>query len=88
VIGNIDTYRLPDAKGYASLARYLVGDTDKERQRYRDQVLSTTARDFKAFAHILRQVSDKGRVVVMGSAQAIKDANEERDGWLQVTQVL
>jgi hypothetical protein len=88
VIGSIDTYRLPDAKGYASMARYLAGDTEEERQRYRDQVLGTTAADFKSFVNVLRWVSDKGRVVVMGSPQAIQAANQERGDWLQVTQVL
>jgi Zn-dependent M16 (insulinase) family peptidase len=88
VIGNIDTYRLPDAKGYASMARYLSSESDEQRQRYRDQVLDTTADDFAAFVDVLQSVSDHGRVVVMGSQQAIEAANEKRGGWLEVTKVL
>jgi hypothetical protein len=41
VIGDLDAYQLPDTKGYTSMARYLAGDTDAERQRMRDEVLST-----------------------------------------------
>ena len=42
-IGEVDTYRLPDAKGFASMQRHLIGDTDEARQRMREEILSTTA---------------------------------------------
>ena len=32
-IGEVDTYRLPDAKGFASMQRHLIGDTDEARER-------------------------------------------------------
>ena len=38
-IGAIDAYQLPDAKGFTSMLRYLLGKSDEERQRYRDEVL-------------------------------------------------
>jgi Zn-dependent M16 (insulinase) family peptidase len=87
-IGRIDAYQLPDAKGYSSMVQYLIGESDEERQRLRDEVLSTTLTNFRAFADVLRQVSAEGRVVVMGSQEAIDAANAERGGWLQVTKVL
>ena len=46
-IGSIDGYQLPDAKGFTSLQRHLIGRTDAARQQYRDEVLSTTAVDFR-----------------------------------------
>jgi presequence protease len=46
-IGDVDGYQLPDAKGYAALSRYLLGVSDEERQARRDQILGTTAADFK-----------------------------------------
>jgi Zn-dependent M16 (insulinase) family peptidase len=52
-IGELDAYLLPDAKGFTSLTRYLTGDTDESRQQYRDEVLSTTAKDFKTFGEVL-----------------------------------
>jgi hypothetical protein len=87
-IGDLDAYQLPDAKGYASLVRYLIGDSDENRQRMRDEVLSTTVADFRAFAEVLQQASAKGLVVVMGSQQAIEAANAARENWLKIIKVL
>jgi Zn-dependent M16 (insulinase) family peptidase len=87
-IGRMDAYQLPDAKGYTSMVRYLIGESDESRQRLRDQVLSTTPADFRAFAEVLQSVGDTGRVVVMGSQEAIETANAAREGWLDVTRVL
>lgn len=88
VIGDLDSYQLPDAKGYTSMVRHLVGDDEAERQRMREEVLNTTAKDFRAFAEVLEQVNQSGLVVVMGPASNIAAANEEKNGWLQVTKVL
>ncbi len=90
-VGDLDAYLLPDAKGFTSLARYLTGDTDEARQQYRDEVLSTTAKDFKAFGEVLAAVKEKGEVVVLGAQEAIARANAERSergDWLEVTKVL
>jgi Zn-dependent M16 (insulinase) family peptidase len=87
-ISSMDAYQLPDAKGYTSLARYLTHMTDAYRQQLRDEVLSTTAADFAALADVLEGVKGHGRVVVLGSAEAINQANTERGGnWLRVTKV-
>ena len=66
-IGDLDAYQLPDAKGWTSLTRDLLGDTDEVRQQFRDEVLSTTAQDFKAFAKVLATVKEQGEVVVLGA---------------------
>jgi hypothetical protein len=87
-IGDLDAYQLPDAKGYTSLVRYLIGDTDEDRQRMRDEILSTTAADFRAFAEVLHQVKEKGLVVVMGSPAAIEAVNATRRNWLNVVKVM
>jgi Zn-dependent M16 (insulinase) family peptidase len=87
-IGRIDSYQLPDAKGYTSLVRYLTGESDEVRQQLREQVLGTTLSDFRAFADVLEEVKQAGHVVVMGSEEAIDQVNAERSGWLQVTKVL
>lgn len=85
-IGSLDSYQLPDAKGFTSLSRYLIGLTDEARQQYRTEVLSTSAADFKAFGEVLAQVNENGIVVVLGSADAINAANE--DDWMDVSRVL
>lgn len=88
VIGSVDTYRLPDAKGFTSLLWELSGDTDADRQRRREEILSATSRDFKALAEALDKLAHQGEVVVLGSEKAIKAANDERGGFLKVTKVL
>jgi presequence protease len=87
-IGDIDTYRLPDAKGFVSMQRHLIGDTDEARQRRREEVLSTTIADIRNFADAAAQVAQRGRVVVLGSEQAIETANAARPGLLEVTRVM
>jgi Zn-dependent M16 (insulinase) family peptidase len=87
-IREIDSYQLPDAKGWSSLVRYLVGETDESRQKMRDQVLGTTAADFRRFADVLAAASAQARVVVLGSGDAIRAANEQLDPQMQVTPVL
>ncbi|GAB4409862.1 MAG: insulinase family protein [Anaerolineae bacterium] len=87
-ISAIDTYLLPDAKGYTSLQWYLAGDTEDDLQRLREEVLSTTADDFRRFADVLAALNGAGAVVVMGSNRALAEANDARQGWLQLTPVL
>jgi Zn-dependent M16 (insulinase) family peptidase len=87
-IGDLDQYRLPDAKGYTSMVRQLSGETDEERQQLREEVLSTTATHFTAFAEALDTVKEKGLVKVLGSESAIQGAQTDRPGWLEVLKVL
>lgn len=87
-ISGMDAYELPDAKGFTSLARYLTHVTDEYRQQMRDQLLSTTAVHFATLADALDGLKEHGRVVVLGSAEAIGQANSERGGnWLHITKV-
>ena len=88
VIGAIDTYRLPDAKGFGSMLYELMDDTDEARQERREQVLGASQRDFLALADAIEQVAKNGQVVVLGSETAIKAANDERGRFLEVTKVL
>ncbi|MFH1083553.1 MAG: insulinase family protein [Pseudomonadota bacterium] len=87
-IGDLDSHMLPDAKGFASLVRHLTGDTEADRQQMRDEILGTTAADFKTMARLMREVGKKGIVKVLGSPTAIKAAARERPGWLKVIKVL
>ena len=87
-IGDMDAYQLPDAKGFTSLTRHLCGDTDERRQQWREQILSTSVDDFKAFADVLEGVKENGQVVILGSQEALEAANTGRDGWLELRNVL
>ncbi|MCB9454060.1 MAG: insulinase family protein [Anaerolineaceae bacterium] len=87
-IGQLDHYQLPDAKGYSSLARYLIGYTHEQRQQMRDEVLGTTATDVRRFGEALALVAANGHVVVTGSPDTINGASAERGNWLTVTKVV
>ncbi|MCP4665086.1 MAG: peptidase M16 [Deltaproteobacteria bacterium] len=87
-IGDLDSHMLPDAKGYASMLRYLAGDTEEARQQMRDDVLGTRKEDFKAFAHVLEEVKKAGLVKILGSPAAVDGVVAERPGWLHVLRVL
>ena len=52
-----------------------------------DAVLATTAADFNEFGDVLARLNDVGRVVVLGSKDAIEAANTARGGWLDVVPV-
>ena len=52
-MGDLDSYQLPDAKGYTALMRHLLKVKDEERQQRREEVLATTEKDFKKFGEVL-----------------------------------
>ncbi|KKB82630.1 peptidase M16 [Devosia limi DSM 17137] len=88
VIGDIDGYQFPDAKGYSSMWRQLTGTTDAIRQQRRDEVLGASGADFKALAAAVEAVAKHGHVVVLGGEAAITAANDQRPGLLDVTKVM
>lgn len=87
-IGDVDSYQLPDSKGYSSLLRYLMGVTEEERQRRREEILSTSLIDFKEFAGAIEAVKDKGVVVAVASPDDVDAANKERSNYFQVMKAL
>jgi Zn-dependent M16 (insulinase) family peptidase len=87
-IGQLDAYQLPDAKGFTSMIRHLIGLSDDIRQQRRDEVLGTTLADFRAFADVLEQVNQQGVVVVLGAQEAIEAANAEQDHGLRIQKVM
>ncbi len=87
-IGNLDAYQLPDAKGLSSMVRYLLGQTDEARQQLREEILDTTIIDFRSFGDVLAQVAEKGKIVILGSAEAINKANNELGNSLEVRKIL
>jgi hypothetical protein len=87
-ISDVDSYQLPDAKGYSQMLRYLTGVSDERRQTIRDSILSTTVADFHHFGEVLGRLNDAARVVVLGSEDAINAVNGDFPGMLRVTKVL
>lgn len=87
-IGQLDKYLLPDAKGFSSTQRYLVGYTDEMRQQLRDEVLNTTLADFHAFGDVLAKAAEAGRVVITSSPDNIEIINKGIATPLTVTKVM
>ncbi|KAJ8471823.1 hypothetical protein OPV22_026166 [Ensete ventricosum] len=87
-IGDVDAYQLPDAKGYSSLMRYLLGVTEEERKRRREEILSTSLKDFKEFADAIEAVKNSGVMVAVASPEDVTRANTERPGFFEVKKVL
>ena len=87
-IGDLDSYQLPDAKGYTALMRDLLGISDEWRQNFRNQLLDTQPADFKALVSGLEQIAKKGHVVLLGAANPMQAANTQQPGWLAIQKVL
>ncbi len=87
-IGDLDSYMLPDMRGYVSMLRRFAGDSEEVRQKMRDQILGTTAKDFRAFAEVLDKVNRDGIVKVLGSQAAIESTLVERPRWLETFRLL
>ena len=88
VIGGMDTYQTPDAKGWTSMANWLIGATDELNQHRREEILSASPADFRKLADALAELARHGNVVVLGSEQAIAEANARREDVLQVTKLI
>jgi len=78
-IGDVDAYMLPDAKGAASLMRWLTGLTDDLRQHMRDEIMGTSLHDFHAFADILDQAIRHAHCCALGGSQLERYAQDQ--GW-------
>lgn len=81
-IGGIDSYMLPDAKGYVDTLRWLTGQTDEKRQKLRDQLMATTEEKFREFGEFLSMENDV--VSILASAEAIKESKREFETTLRV----
>jgi Zn-dependent M16 (insulinase) family peptidase len=78
-IGDVDSYQLPDAKGYTALMRHVLRVSDAERQQRREEILGTTVKDFRAFAEVLEHArGPAARVAAVASADAAAAAAAER----------
>lgn len=87
-ISDVDSYQLPDAKGYSSLMRHMLGISDEERQQRRHEILTTRQSDFREFGDVLESVRSGGVVCAVASAGDVKAANDERPGLLHAIPVL
>ncbi|MBU1002281.1 MAG: insulinase family protein [Proteobacteria bacterium] len=73
-VGDVDSYLLPDAQGFTSLLRGLTGDSPENRQQMRTELLGTKLSDVRALGEFLEPLMAGGKVVVLGSADAMDRA--------------
>nr|WP_287411729.1 insulinase family protein [Pseudodesulfovibrio sp.] len=78
-IGEIDTYQLPDAKGFTALVRHLTDQDDAFLQTIREDALNATEADFRAFAEAMRINAKHGSICVLGDSLAMENAGLDLD---------
>jgi Zn-dependent M16 (insulinase) family peptidase len=67
-VGELDGALSPDQKGSKAYNRWLLRQSPAERQRFRDEILNTTAEDFKDFAMRLKNLKDPSVAVISSKA--------------------
>lgn len=87
-IGSLDTPMSAQQKGRVAMIRHMSGIKDEDRQKWRDQVLSTTNKDFNEFAERLQLVAERGSVAVVGSNSAFEEAKANLGDDFKLTTVL
>ncbi|MCI00814.1 presequence protease 1 chloroplastic/mitochondrial-like [Trifolium medium] len=70
------------------MLRYLLGITEEERQRRREEILATSLKDFKQFIDAVEAVKDKGVVVAVASPDDVDAANKELSNFFQIKKAL
>ena len=85
-IGDLDTYMLPDTKGYVSFARRLTHQDDDDLKRLRQEIFETREEHFRAFGDVLGELASKGIVAVLGGAEGVNKASSKLS--LKVTALL
>jgi len=78
-VGEMDSYQLPDAKGFSSMIRFLANITDEYRQNIRDEILGASVENFREFGQALDQAlrEDKGVISILGGQSQIEEHQEE-----------
>ena len=85
-ISDADSPRTPAGRGYTDMVHHIVGEQDENRQRWRDDVLATTAEDFARFAELLDEMhagmGGGGSTIVVGDQAGLdKVAAGTSDRW-------
>lgn len=84
-VGELDAHLLPEAKGREAYRRAVIGDTEEGRARLREQLLGTTAEDFRRFGLVLEAALPQAVLAAMGGAEL--KAHAQAKGW-SITRLL
>ena len=74
-ISNMDMPMDPDDMGVRSFHAYLMGKTEEDLQKDRNQVLSCTKEDIRALAPLIRTVVDAGNRCCVGNEEKLNQAD-------------
>ena len=77
IIGTISSMDMPmgpDDMGARSFNAYLMGKTEEELQKDRDQVLGCTKEKIRALAPLVKAVVDAGNRCCIGNEEKIRHA--------------
>ena len=73
---NMDTPLTPSTTGIRSFNAYMIGMTEEELQKYRNQVLEVTQEDIRALAPIIKAFMDDGNLCVIGNEKKIEECKD------------
>eukprot|EP00566_Odontella_aurita_P036387 CAMPEP_0113595386 /NCGR_PEP_ID=MMETSP0015_2-20120614/39674_1 /TAXON_ID=2838 /ORGANISM="Odontella" /LENGTH=1132 /DNA_ID=CAMNT_0000502629 /DNA_START=33 /DNA_END=3431 /DNA_ORIENTATION=- /assembly_acc=CAM_ASM_000160 len=78
-VGDLDGALSPDQKGWLAFNRWVRGSGPEYRQKFRDEVLNTSAEDFREFGRRLISMKDPTVAVVSSTAafEAAKEAGKD-----------
>ncbi|MEC7908002.1 MAG: hypothetical protein VYB95_01605, partial [Verrucomicrobiota bacterium] len=65
----------PDAKSLSNYQRMLINYTDQERQKLRNEVLSTSKKDFQKFGDVLSKAFKDPNILVLCDNESANEAN-------------
>ncbi len=72
-VSNLEGPLTPAAKGDKALGMYVRGITKEDRQREREEVLSTTVKDIQSYSKTIEEVMKKDFICVVGNEKKIKE---------------
>ncbi len=75
-IADIDIPKTPSEEGIVCVDRYLVGRTQEEVQKKRNEILNCTVEDIRNLAAYLEAICEENAICVVGSEEKINDNKE------------
>jgi Zn-dependent M16 (insulinase) family peptidase len=70
------------------MLRYLLDINDEDRQKYRDELLSTSKTNFVNFAKVLEKFNDQSNLVVLGSSDAIEKTQQNNKLFTEIRKII
>ena len=75
-ISNLDTPLTPATTGTRSFNAYMIGVTEEELQKFRDQILEVTQEDIRALAPLIKAFMEDGNLCVIGNEKKIEECSD------------